>query len=140
MLSIAFVPLLIKFELTRTERAFELARRLFITSSLGIYFAILIIPGRGVLEREQARWVARFLLILSALILLTAGIYIVYLLNYLKWMELFSDELLMFIARVGLVQAIIGVLALTAKGLALLIPYAKRYVARLSELSTFHKG
>lgn len=82
---------------------------------------------------------AQFFLVVTGLILLWAAVTVTIVLPYFRKLELFSDEVLLFLARLGIVQAAIGILALGAKGVALLIPYAKRYVSRLSELSWFHK-
>lgn len=115
------------------------AQRLFIAVSLAIYFAILIVPGRGVLRRDEARWTAIFLLVLAGLLMLWLAVLIPLTIRFLRINYIFPEDVLMFIARLGLVQALIGILALTAKGLALLIPYAKKYTKKLSELSSFHR-
>jgi len=123
----------------RTEEAFTLAQRMIIGVSLFIYLSILLIPGRGVLRKDESRAMAQFFLVVCGLIFLWVALTLNVVLLYFRRLGLFSDEILLFIARLGVVQAGIGILALGAKGIALLIPYAKRYVARLSELSWFHK-
>jgi len=123
----------------RTEDAFTLAQRMIIGVTLFIFLSILLIPGRGVLRKDESRAMAQFFLIVCGLIFLWVALSLNVILLYFRKLGLFSDEILLFIARLGLVQAAIGILALGAKGIALLIPYAKRYVARLSELTWFHK-
>ncbi len=132
--------MLVRFELIRADDAFNLAQKLVIAVSLAIYLAILIIPGRGVMKNEEARWLAIFFLVIAGLLLLIISVFLPALIKFLRWTDLFSDEAILFIARLGLVQAIIGVLALLGKSVALFIPYIKKYVARLSDLSGFHRG
>ncbi len=140
LLSVAFLPMLIKFQLIKSEEAFAMTQKLFIAISLAIYFSILIIPGRGIVQKEEARWMIRFLLVICALLIIISAVFIPFLVHYLRWAESFSDETILLIARLGLFQAIVGILVLLAKSLALMIPYVKKYTHRLSELSVFHRG
>ncbi|OPX21303.1 MAG: hypothetical protein B1H03_06935 [Planctomycetales bacterium 4484_113] len=95
-------------------------------------------PGRGFLRRRERRWLTRFLLIIAGSLVIWGLVLLPLVGRYLRVHELLGDTSLLFISRLALVQAIIGILALSAKGIALAIPYVKRFTAKLSDLTWFH--
>jgi len=138
LLTLAFLPMLIRFELMHSSEAVTTAKQMVLAVSLAIYFAILIIPGRGFLRRRERRWLTRFLLIIAGSLVIWGLVLLPLVGRYLRVHELLGDTSLLFISRLALVQAIIGILALSAKGIALAIPYVKRFTAKLSDLTWFH--
>jgi len=137
VLTLAFLPMLIRFELMQSDAAVTSAKQMVLCVSLAIYFAILIIPGRGFVKRRETRWLTPFLLILAGFLVAWGMILIPLVVRYLRVHQILGDESLLFISRMALVQAAIGMLALGAKGVALAIPYVKRFTAKLSELTWF---
>ena len=138
VLTLAFLPMLVHFELMHADEAVTSAQRMVLGVSLAIYFAILIIPGRGLLKRRQARWLTRFLLVVAGFLVIWGVVLVPLVTGYLRSHELLGDASLLFISRLALAQAIIGILALGAKGVALAIPYVRRITTQLSELTRFH--
>lgn len=129
--------MLIYYKIRFTEEAFGLAQQLLLGLTMGLYFAILIIPGRGTLKQKDARWLAIFLLV-SAGILVIWGVIALPLLQKAIWnWEYIDESTLLIISKIAFVQAVVGILALGAKGIALLIPHIRKYKSRLSELSEF---
>lgn len=137
LLTLAFLPMLVRFELMQSDAAVTSAKQMVLCVSVAIYFAILIIPGRGFLKRRETRWLTPFLLIIAGFLVAWGMILIPLVVRYLRSHELLGDASLLFISRLALAQAIIGMLALGAKGIAIAIPYVRRFTTRLSDLSSF---
>ncbi len=137
IITVGLIPLLIYYKTRYTEEAFGLAQQLFLGLSMGLYFAILIIPGRGHMTKKDARWLAIFMLIAAGILILWGVIALpLFQQRILDW-EYFDDDTLLAISRIAFIQAIVGVLALSAKGIALLIPFIRKYKSKLSDLSGF---
>jgi hypothetical protein len=139
IITVGLIPLLIYYKVRYTEEAFGLAQQLILGLTMGLYFAILIIPGRGQIRSKDARWLAIFMLVAAGILIIWGIIALPVLQHYLLDWEYFDDETLLAISRIAFVQAIVGVLALSAKGIALLVPYIREHRAHLSELSAFGK-
>lgn len=137
IITVGLIPLLIFYKTRYTEEAFSLAQQLFLGLSMGLYFAILIIPGRGHMTKKDARWLAVFLLVSAGILILWGVIALpLFQQRILDW-DYLDDETLLTISRIAFIQAIVGVLALSAKGIALLIPLIRKYQSKLSDLSGF---
>jgi hypothetical protein len=137
IITVGLIPLLIYYKVRYTEEAFGLAQQLILGLTMGLYFAILIVPGRGNMKRKDAKWLAIFMLVAAGILIIWGIIALPIAQHYLLDWEYFDDQTLLAISRIAFVQAIVGVLALGAKGIALLIPYIRQHRAYLSELSSF---
>ncbi len=104
---------------------------------MGLYFAILIIPGRGQIKKKDARWLAVFLLVTAGLLIIWGVIALPLLKKLIVNWEHLDDETLLAISRIAFIQAVVGMLALGSKGIALLIPHIRKYRVQLSDLSEF---
>lgn len=137
LLTVGFIPLIVYYRSVLTMSAISLYEQYILALTLGIYLAILIIPGRGQMKPEDARFLAIFLLAIAAMMVLWGFVLVPYLKRYLLYWHLFDPVTMDTISRIAYVQAIVGALALGAKGVALGIPYVKKYTAKLSEFSGF---
>lgn len=139
LLTIGFIPMLIMYKATRSEDAVTIGEQILLGLCLALFFALLIIPGRGAVARREARWLAAFLLVLAGLLMLWTVTLLPVLHRYLLDWETFDEQTLLVVARVARMLAIVGTLALAAKGVALAVPYVRKYQARLSDLSGFDR-
>ena len=137
IITVGLIPLLIYYKTRYTEEAFSLAQQLFLGLSMGLYFAILIIPGRGHMSKKDTRWLAVFMLTAAGILIIWGVIALPFVQKSIFDWEYFDDETLLAISRIAFIQAIVGVLALSAKGIALLIPHIRKYQSKLSDLSGF---
>ena len=137
LLTVGFIPLVVYYRCVLTMSAITLTEQYILALSLGLYLAILIIPGRGQMQQRDARYLAIFLLAIAALMVFWGFVLVPYFKSYLHGRGVFDKTTMHTISRIAFVQAIVGALALAAKGVALAIPYVKKYTAKLSELSGF---
>jgi len=137
LLTVGFIPLVVYYRCVLTMSAITLTEQYILALSLGLYLAILIIPGRGQMQQRDARYLAIFLLAIAALMVFWGFVLVPYFKSYLHGWGVFDKTTMHTISRIAFVQAIVGALALAAKGVALAIPYVKKYTAKLSELSGF---
>jgi hypothetical protein len=137
LLTVGFIPLVVYYRSVLTMTAITLTEQYILALSLGIYLAILIIPGRGQMKPGDARFLAIFLLAIAALMMLWGFVLVPFFKDYLLRWEVFDRTSMSTISRIAFLQAIVGALALAAKGVALAIPYVKKYTAKLTELSGF---
>lgn len=137
LLTVGFIPLVVYYRSVLTMTAITLTEQYILALSLGIYLAILIIPGRGQMKPNDARFLAVFLLAIATLMVVWGFALLPYLKRYLLSKHVFDHVTMDTISRIAYLQAVVGALALAAKGVALAIPYVKKYTAKLSELSGF---
>ena len=137
LLTVGFIPLIVYYKCVLTATHISLTEQYMLALTLGIYLTILIIPGRGQMKPADARYLAIFLLAIAAMMVLWGFLLVPWMKRYLLYWHLFEPLAMDNISRIAYVQAIVGALALTAKGVALAIPYVKKYSSRLSELSGF---
>jgi len=137
LLTVGFIPLVVFYKSVLTTSHITLTEQYILALSLGLYLAILIIPGRGQMKPEDARYLAIFLLAIATMTVLWGFVLVPYLNRYLLYWHLFDPVSMAAISRIAYLQAIVGALALGAKGVALAIPYVKKYTSKLSELSGF---
>jgi hypothetical protein len=137
LLTVSFIPLVVYYKSVLTTSHISLTEQYILALSLGLYLTILIIPGRGHMKPEDARYLAIFLLAIACLMVLWGFVLVPYLKRYLLYRHLFDPVTMNTISRIAYLQAIVGALALGAKGVALAIPHVKKYTAKLSEFSSF---
>ena len=137
LLTVGFIPLVVYYKCVFTTTHISLTEQYILALSLGIYLTVLIIPGRGQLKSKDARYLALFLLAIATLMIVWGFVLLPYLKRYLLSMHVFDRVTMDTISRIAYLQAVVGALALAAKGVALAIPFVKKYTAKLSELSGF---
>jgi hypothetical protein len=137
LLTVGFIPLVVYYKCVLTTTHISLTEQYILALSLGIYLTILIIPGRGQLKPEDARFLAIFLLAIAALMVVWGFVLVPWMKRYMLYWHLFEPVAMDNISRIAYLQAVVGALALAAKGVALAIPYVKKYTSKLSELSGF---
>lgn len=137
LLTVGFIPLVVYYKSVLTTSHITLTEQYILALSLGLYLTILIIPGRGQMKPKDALYLAIFLLAIATMMVLWGFVLVPWMKRYLLYWHLFDPVAMDTISRIAYLQAIVGALALGAKGIALSIPYVKKYTSKLSEFSGF---